>query len=98
MGGAGPSTYAHRIGRQRVGGLIALTQSLSRSLGGSLGRRPGSRHHGDTGCGNILAGGDGWVSVPTERGGYWSAPSSSAPRASAPATPTNASSAAKTFP
>jgi hypothetical protein len=65
-------------------------------LGGFLNPlTPNSTRHGDTGCGSILAGGGSWASSPTERGGYWSAPSSSAPRASAPAGPTNASSAAK---
>jgi hypothetical protein len=39
---------------------------------------------GETGCGSILAGGGGWASSPTEAGGYWSAPSSSAPTASPP--------------
>jgi hypothetical protein len=50
--------------------------------------------HGDTAGGSILAGGSGRASSPTERGGYWSAPSNSAPTASAPVTLTNASSAA----
>src|ERR1700736_6078855 len=45
---------------------------------------PNSMRRGDTSCGTVLAGGGGWASSPTEGGGYWSAPSSSVPRASAP--------------
>jgi len=52
---------------------------------------------GDTGCGRILAGEGGRASSPTERGAYWSAPSSSAPKASTPTRPTDTSSAAKTL-
>jgi hypothetical protein len=49
---------------------------------------------GVTSCGTILAGGGGWASSPTEGGGYWSAHSISAPRASALTRAANASTAA----
>ena len=52
---------------------------------------PSSMRQCETGCGSSLAGGAGWAASPIEGGGYCSARSSSAPRASSPDTPTRIS-------
>lgn len=81
-GGAPGSKIGGRIRNSWVpgGGLDPLT--------------PNSMRRGDTSCGTVLAGGGGWASSPTEGGGYWSAPSSSADRASTLTSTAKASAAA----
>jgi hypothetical protein len=51
---------------------------------------PSSIRLGDTGWGSMRAGGDGCASEPTEAGGYWSAPSSSAAWGPEPSKPREA--------
>src|ERR1700736_1619538 len=81
-GGATGSKIGGRIRNSWVpgGGLDPLT--------------PNSMRRGAPSCGTVLAGGDWWSPSPTEGGGYWSAPSSSAHRASTLTSTAKASAAA----